>query len=138
MYDVAPETILKKSLDPKTGGEFQQIYDFHRLNAIGKRHDREEKYFTKIDKQKRRQLRDPLNVDERVFILSSRIRKKDAPSNFYKASTENRPYYNRKEIYTIKDVVNIDGVYNYWLNEQQGRFLGEELFAVNNQFNYGI
>ena len=50
----------------------------------------------------------------------------------FKASTENRPYYNRKEIYTIKDFGNIHGVYNYWLNEQQGRFLREELFAVNN------
>ena len=71
-------------------------------------------------------------------FLYFRIRKKDAPGSFYKATTENRPYYNRKEIYTIKDVINVDGVYNYWLNEQQGRFLREELFAVNNQFKYGI
>ena len=87
---------------------------------------------------KRRQLHDPLNIGERVFVLSSRIRKKDAPGNFYKATTENRPYYNRKEIYTIKDIVNIDGIYNYWLNEQKGRFLREELFALNNQFSHGI
>ena len=138
MYDVAPETILSKSLDPKTGEEFQQIYDFRRIAAVGKRHDREQKYFEKIDRQKRRQLRDPLNIGERVFVLSSRIRKKDAPGNFYKATTENRPYYNRKEIYTIKDIVNIDGIYNYWLNEQKGRFLREELFALNNQFSHGI
>ena len=45
MYDVAPETILKKSLVPKTGSEFQQIYDFHRLDAIGKRHDRRKIFY---------------------------------------------------------------------------------------------
>ena len=45
MYNIAPETILKDSLDPKTGNELQQIYDFHRLDVVGKRHDREKKYF---------------------------------------------------------------------------------------------
>ena len=88
------------------------------MTQIGKWHNRAEKYFTKIDRQKRRQLRDLLNVGERAFILSSRIRKKDAPGSFYKASTENRAFYNRKEIYTIPGVVNIDDIYNYWLNEQ--------------------
>ena len=138
MYNIAPETILRNSLDPKTGSEFQQIYDFHRLDVVGKRHDREKKYFEKIDKQKRRQLRHPLNIGEKVFILASRIRKKDAPGSFYKASTENRPFYNRKEIFTIKDVANNDGIYNYWLKELQGRFFREELFALNGQFRYGI
>ena len=83
-------------------------------------------------------MRHPLNIGEKVFILASRIRKKDAPGSFYKASTENRPFYNRKEIFTIKDVANNDGIYNYWLKELQGRFFREELFALNGQFRYGI
>ena len=138
MYNISPENVLNNSLNPKTGAEFQEIYDFHRLDAVDKRNERENRYFEKVDSQKRRQLRDPLNVRERVFILSSRIRKKDAPGALYKATTENRSFYNRKEIYTIKDVVNIDGVCNYWLNERGRRFLREELFALNSQFQHGI
>ena len=135
MYDIAPETVLNKSLDPKTGEEFQEIYDFHRISAIEKRQGRDLRYSEKIDRQKRQiQIRDPLNVGEKVFILSSRIRKKDAPGSFYKATTENRPYYNRKNIYTIKNVVKVNDIYNYWLNEEPGRFVREELFALNNQF----
>ena len=83
-------------------------------------------------------MRDPLNIGEKVFILSSRIRKKDAPGSFYKTTTENRPFYNWKEIFTIKDVVNNDGIYNYWLKKLQGRFLREEIFALNAQFRNGI
>ena len=37
MYEIAPETILNKSLDSKAGKEFQEIYDFHRISAIEKR-----------------------------------------------------------------------------------------------------
>ena len=133
MYDIAPETILNKSLNLKTGKEFQEIYDFHRISSIEKRQARDNRYAQKIDSY-RRKLRDPLNIDEKVFIISSRIRKKDAPGSFYKPTTENRPYYNLKEIFTIKKVALINGVYNYWLKEEPSRFMREELFALQNQF----
>ena len=132
MYDIAPETILNKSLDPKTGKEFQEIYDFHRISSIEKRQARDNRYVQKIDSYGRK-LRDPLNIGEKVFILSSRIRKKDVPGSFYKPTTENKPYYNRKEIFTIKKVALINDVYNYWLKEESSRFIGEELFALQNQ-----
>ena len=131
MYDIAPETVLNKSLDPKTGKEFQEIYDFHRISLIEKRQARDNRYVQKIDSYGRK-LRDPLNIGEKVFILSSRIRKKDAPGSFYKLATENRPYYNRKEIFTIKKVALINGVYNYWFEEEPTRFMREELFALQN------
>ena len=34
-YELAPETIEKRSLDPKDGEYFQEIYDFMRLRKIG-------------------------------------------------------------------------------------------------------
>ena len=36
--------------------------------------------------EERRKLRSPLNLDEKVLILSERLRKKDVPGNLYKAS----------------------------------------------------
>ena len=34
-YELAPETIEKRSLDPNDGKYFQEIYDFMRLKKIG-------------------------------------------------------------------------------------------------------
>ena len=66
MYDITPETILNKSLDPKTGKEFQEIYDFHRISSIKKRQARDNKYAQKIDSY-RRKLRNPLNIGEKFL-----------------------------------------------------------------------
>ena len=34
-YELTPETIEKRSLDPNDGEYFQEIYDFMRLKEIG-------------------------------------------------------------------------------------------------------
>ena len=44
---------------------------------------RNDKYNQKIDKRKRT-LRSPLNLEEKVLILAERLKKKDAPGNLYK------------------------------------------------------
>ena len=49
---------------------------------------RNDKDNQKSDRRKRK-LRSPLNLDEKVLILSERLRKKHAPGNLYKASTDN-------------------------------------------------
>ena len=61
---------------------------------------RNDKYNQKIDRRKRK-LRSPFNLDEKVLILSERLRKKDTPGNLYKASTDNIPFFNRNGIFTI-------------------------------------
>ena len=48
---------------------------------------RNDKYNQKLDRRKRK-LRSPLNLDERVLVLAERLKKKDAPGNLYKASTD--------------------------------------------------
>ena len=53
---------------------------------------RNDKYNRKIERR-RRKLRSPLNLDEKVLNLSERLRKKDAPGNIYKASTDNIPFF---------------------------------------------
>ena len=137
-YELAPETIGKRSLDPNDGEYFQEMYDFMRLRKIGTNQLRNEKYNQKIDRRKRK-LRSPLNLDEQVLVLAERLKKKDAPGSLYKASTENIPVFNRNQIFTIYKKAKLEnGVYLYWLEENGrkiiGRFLRQEIFALNNQF----
>ena len=137
-YELAPEAIEKRSLDPKDGEYFQEIYDFMRLKKIGNNLLQNEKYGEKLDKRKRK-LRSPLNLKEKVLVLAERLKKKDAPVNLYKASTENILFFNRDRIFTIYKRAKLEnGIYLYWLEEKGrkiiGRFLRQKLFALNKQF----
>ena len=80
-----------------------------------------------------------MNLDEKVLVLAERLRKKDAPGNLFKASTDNIPFSNRNKIFTICKRAKLNnGIYLYWVEEDgekiDGRFFREELFALNNQF----
>ena len=74
-YQLAPETIEKRSLNPNDGKYFQEIYDFMRLRKIETNQTRNDRYNEKLDRRKRK-LRSPLNLDERVLVLAERLRKK--------------------------------------------------------------
>ena len=136
-YGMTPESIEQKSL-ANDGDYFTEVYDFLRVRKIGTQQARNMKYDLRKDRRKK-QLRSPLNIGEQVLILAERIKKKDAPGFLFKASTENRPFFNREHIFTIikRSKLN-DGSYLYWLAEEgrkiEGRFLREEIFALNNQF----
>ena len=79
-------------------------------------------------------MRSPLNLSEKVFVLTERLKKKDAPSKLFIASTENMPFFNRNRIFTIYRRAKLNnGSYLYWV-EDKGRFLRRELFALNQQF----
>ena len=108
------------------------------LRKIQNNQIRNDKYNQKIDRRKTT-LRSPLKLTEKVLVLAERLRKKDAPGRLYKSSTENMPFLNRNRIFTIYKRAKLDNVtYLYWLEEDsqkvKGRFLRQELFALNNQF----
>ena len=137
-YGFAPETIEKIILDQKDGSYFNEIYDFVRLRKIEKNKIRNAKHNQKINRRKRT-LRSPLNLSEKVFVLAERLKKKDAPSKLFKALTENMPFFNRNRIFTIYKRAKLnDGSYLYWVEEDgkkiKGRFLRQELFALKQQF----
>ena len=114
-YNLPPETIEKRSLDPTDGKYFQEIYDFVRLRNVENSQMRNDKYDQKIDKRKRK-LRSPLNLDQKVLVLAERLKKKDAPGNLYKASTDNMPFFNRNRIFTIYKRVKLNnGTFLYWV-----------------------
>ena len=137
-YNLAPGTIRKRSLNSNSGKYFQEIYNFVRLRKIENNQMRNDKYNQKIDKRKRT-LRSPLNLDEKVLVLAERLKKKDAPGNLYKASTENMSFFNRNIIFNIYKRAKLNnGTFLYWVEADgkkiNGRFLRQELFAINNQF----
>ena len=84
-------------------------------------------------------MRSPLEIGEKVFVLPEHLEKKDAPGKFYKSSTENKTFFNRDRIFVIvnRSKINDQG-FIYWIKESNkkinGRFLRQELYALNNQF----
>ena len=51
-YQLAPETIEKRSLNPNDGKYFQEVYDFTRIKKIENNQMRNDKYDQKIDTRK--------------------------------------------------------------------------------------
>ena len=138
-YGVSLESVEKNTLDLEDGEFNREMYDFQRIKKVDNNNYRTRKYETKKDKR-RRKLRNPLNLDEKVLVLAERLKKKDAPSKFFKASTDNIPFFNREKVFRIYKRAKLDnGSYLYWLVDEnnkkvEGRFLREELFALRNQF----
>ena len=136
-YGLPPEIIEKKTL---ANNVFKEVYDFYRLVKVSKAADRYERYNEKLDEKQKRKLREPLKIDEKVLVLAERIKKKDAPGLLFKSTTQNIPFFNKKEIFKISKYNLIDNVYNYWIKRENGqnidkRFIREELFALENNFN---
>ena len=99
---------------------------------------RVDKYNQRIDRRKKT-LRSPLNIGDKVLVLAERLKKKDASGRFFKSSTDNIPFFNRNRTFAIYKKVKLNNnSYLYWLEENEcevkGRFLRQELFALNNQF----
>ena len=78
---------------------------------------RNAKYDQKIDRRKRT-LGNPLNLDEKVLVFAERRKKKDAPGNLYKTSTDNIPFFNRNRIFTVYKRAKLNNeTYLYWVEE---------------------
>ena len=134
-YGLTPENIEKKTL---ANNVFKEVYDFYRLVKVTKAANRYERYNGKIDRKKRK-LREPLEIDEKVLVLAERIKKKDALGVLFKSTTENIPFFNKKEIFKITKRNLINSIYNYWIKKENNqninnRFIREELFALENNF----
>ena len=104
-------------MNPNDGKYFEEIYDFMRIKKNENNRMRNDKYDQKIDRREKI-LRSPLNLDEKVLVLAERLKKKDAPGNLYKLSTENMSFFNRDRIFTIYERAKLsNGTYLYWVEE---------------------
>ena len=136
-YGFEPELVERQTL---TDENFKERYDFHRLNQITKAFKRYKQHDLTVDFKRKKKLRDPLTIGERVLILASRLKKKDAPGVLFKSTTENKPFFSKKQVYVVNKIVKVTDIFNYWISEEgknqiiPNRFFREELFALNNQF----
>ena len=131
-YGISLENIENKT----TNSEFNcEMFDFLRIKKVDDNNFRNQRYNARKDRRQKK-LRNPLNLDEKVLVLAERLKKKDAPSKFYKATTDNTPFYNREKIFTIyKRAKLLNGNYLYWLkDESYNKIVRQELFALKKQF----
>ena len=135
-HGLPPEVIKEKSLDLNNEKYFREVHDFARLRKVEDNQLRNQKYDQKIYRREIT-LRSPLYLDEKVFLLAERLKKKNAPGKLFKSTTNSVPYFNRNRIFTIYRCVKLNNdSYLYWVEEDgqkvKGRFLRQELFALNN------
>ena len=74
-YGYSREQIEEQALNPKTKKYFQEVYDFHRLIKVKEDRDRRERFNAKVERRKKR-LREPLEIGEKVLVLAERLTKK--------------------------------------------------------------
>ena len=94
----------------------------------------------KIRKVLRRKLREPLKIGEKVLALAERVKKKDAPHNLFKSTTENTSFFDREQLFIVRKIIQIADMNYYWISKEaedkiiNKRLLRQELYAINDQF----
>lgn len=89
-YGYPLEEIDVKSLKDD---KFREICDFYRLVKVRKNVERNERNNWRKDKLKERRMRELLNIGEKNIVSAERLRKKDAPRNLHKPTTENISFF---------------------------------------------
>ena len=106
-YGVEPDKVEKKSLESEA---YRDWFNTRRLHIVSKAHTRYERYEKSKYGRKKKKLIVPLEIAEDVLLLLSRIKKKSDPGKFYKSTVDNRPFFDKKTIFTIIKKSNIDMV----------------------------
>ena len=135
-YEFSPNKIEEKSLE---NNYFTDIYDLHRLVRVKNHEDWTVRYMEKQDDRKRRKLREPLDIGEKVLVIAESLKKKGAPGILHKSSTKYKPFFNTNEVFNVNKRVGINGgkTYYYWVEKDgkriKDRFYRQELFALKIQ-----
>ena len=133
-YGVSPNDAEKKYSESE---EYKLEYDFSRIKKIEKASKRCSGFIEKSDKKRKKKLRSQLPKGELVLVLSSRLKKKDAPTVFCKSTTDQKCFFNNDKEFVITHRFEIhNGVELYRVQEvRTGRklernFLRKELFEL--------
>ena len=136
-YQIEPEEVEKRALSDE---KFREEYDFYGIEKVGKESARFYRYNLKKDLNNPRKLNEPLQIGEKVHVLSERLKKKDAPGRLYKATTQNRSYFSKKVFIIKKRVATTSDEWYYWVSEENSdvinkkRYIRQELYALNEQW----
>ena len=87
------------------GEKFRGIYDFYVLVKVQKYAERCKRNDIRQDDKKRKKLREPLVVGEKVFVLAERLKTKDAPGVFYKSTTKNKPFLTKTRYFLLEELL---------------------------------
>ena len=110
------------------------------MNIVSKARARYERYERKKYQRKKKKLRVPLEIDEDVLLLSSRIKKKSDSGKFYKSLVDKKSFFDKKTIFTIIKKSNTDNKTFYWIKNKEKykknlfRVMREEIFALSGNF----
>ena len=101
-YGVSPNFVEENTQQDE---KFCEIYDFHRLVKVQKHAKRYKRNDIRQDDKKRKKLREPLVVGEKVFVLAERLKTKDAPGVFYKSTTKNKPFLTKTRYFLLEELL---------------------------------
>lgn len=62
-------------------------------------------------------------IRDKVLALVERLNKMDAWEKFYKGSTQNKYFFNKKQLFTIRKRNKISHVHCYWLSKEDSNRL---------------
>ena len=103
--------------------------NFLEQQKLDKIHEKLNRFDKKKYRYKRKQLRDKLNIGEKVLVLAERI-KKSVPWKFYKQSVQNIAYFNSGMTFSIRKRETIDKFNYYWLiNLRNNKILTKRFFT---------
>ena len=131
-YGVPLEMVEEKSLEDE---KFREVYNFHRMVRVSRDAKRYKRNDIRFDKKTYKKLRSPLTIREKVLVLAERLRKKDAPGNLYKSTTENISFFNREEIFIVRKVLSKEDSKTADNKIISKTFLRQESFTLKNKFD---
>ena len=131
-YGVPLEMVEEKSLEDE---KFREVYNFHRMVRVSRDAKRYKHNDIRFDKKTYKKLRSPLTIREKVLVLAERLRKKDAPGNLYKSTTENISFFNREEIFIVRKVLSKEDSKTADSKIISKTFLRQESFTLKNKFD---
>lgn len=75
-YGFTPNQVEEISLEDDN---YIELYDFHRLARVKYDEERLVRYEERKDDRKKRKLKRPVDIGEKVIAIAKRLKKKDAP-----------------------------------------------------------
>ena len=108
-YNVKPGIVQEKTIK---NGALEAVYNHYRLKKVQKNHGRIRRYEGVILNSRINQLRE-LHIGDLVYVEAGRIKKQDQPSALTKKTTDLKPHYNTKNVYTV---------INKWVHRKTGEF----------------
>ena len=102
---------LKKQREKRCRVKDLEQCTLQKVQKFNLRQDRYDKQKKTI--KKRKKLRENLEIGEKVYVLTERIKKKSAPGKSYKESVQNISYFYKDTVFSVRKKQIIDNIMYY-------------------------